>query len=295
MRVSRANFLPASIIPFLIGSAYAARAGYRVSPWYFCAGLIFVAAAHLTGNIVNEFYDFYSGADAGAQRKSPFFGGSRAIQDGTCSPLLVRRYAIITTLSALLVLSLAAYGRRDAVLFLLGSAGIFLAIEYTAPPFRFAYRGLGEAAIFFLFGIGLIMGSAYLFTGVLSSESFFLALPVSFLICAVILCNEIPDLKGDARAFKNTLVSLIGAQHAVTLYAVILACAFMSIIVLVLRGTLPRTAFFLTTFLLAGARNYCILRKKNPSLEEYSEVSKMTIMMHALISSGIAIFLFMDT
>ena len=54
-RASRMHFLPASVLPFVLGAVYASRAGYNVTSGRFITGLAGIASAHLAGNLFNDF------------------------------------------------------------------------------------------------------------------------------------------------------------------------------------------------------------------------------------------------
>jgi 1,4-dihydroxy-2-naphthoate octaprenyltransferase len=161
VRATRAHFLPASLIPFCIGAAFAFSSGFAINAFRFFAGITGVAAAHLAGNVLNDYFDDRSKADTITLRKSPFFGGSRVIQDGLLGPSGMLRLALaFLAVSFICGAALFFSVRSLFFLFYVIAAGVLI-VEYTAPPLRLAYNRWGEADIFLCFGIALTPGAFY--------------------------------------------------------------------------------------------------------------------------------------
>lgn len=290
-KAARALFLPASILPFLIGAAYAFKVNGSIPAAKFILGLAAVGSMHLAGNLFNDYFDYKSGADNIADRMSPFFGGSQVIQRG------VLRSSQVLSLS--LVFAGLALGSglgiyvltKDAVfLFIMIMTGA-LTVEYTAPPLRLAYNRLGELDIFVLFGVFLVTGSFYLLTGVFNMECVVLSLPVSFLVTAIIVCNEIPDYACDRAAGKHNLISLVGGERGYTLYAATLVLSALSLVAGVLFNILPTPALTMLLFYGIGARAIFMLSQKSIVLPQFIQASALTILLHTLVGAGTILFL----
>jgi 1,4-dihydroxy-2-naphthoate octaprenyltransferase len=283
-RISRANFLPASIVPFLIGAAFAHRSGYTIPAGIFVLGTLGVATAHLAANLFNDYFDYVQGCDASSATKSPFFGGSKAIQEGAASSKEVLSLALIFLSIALFCGLGIMRALHDANIFLLMLGALFLLVGYTAPPFKFAYRRMGEAVIFLMFGVYLVMASYYVFSGLFSLHSFFASLPISFLIAAVIICNEIPDYDNDERAGKHTIVSLSGKGKGYLLYATCLLCSYLSIAYNVMVGAFHQVSLISVFFYTLGVRAAVILKKYSSNeIRDFNRASGYTIVLHSVV------------
>ena len=78
IKALRAPFLAGSIVPVLIGSAYAVlQQQFMFLP--FLVTVLGVGALHLGSNLINDYYDA-KGSDPINIRLTPFSGGSRVIQ-----------------------------------------------------------------------------------------------------------------------------------------------------------------------------------------------------------------------
>lgn len=92
IRVSRANFIPVSILPYSVGALFAARD----CPFHllkFLLGLFGGSLVLIAACLLNEYWDYRFRADLLEDGCHPYFGGSKVIQEGLLSPAAVRRGA----------------------------------------------------------------------------------------------------------------------------------------------------------------------------------------------------------
>jgi len=198
LRATRLPFLSATVVPIGLGIAVAGL--HRQWHWWL-AILTIVAGAcvHLGLNVANDVFDTMSGADQANVTPTQFSGGSRVILYG----LLTLRQMVLLMLGFYAAaigigLFLAAYTAFWPV-FWLGVAGVFISVFYTAPPFRFVHRGIGELMVALGFGPIMTMGAYYVQAQRWSWEAFYVSLPVAILIALVLYVNEVPDRPGTPR------------------------------------------------------------------------------------------------
>jgi 1,4-dihydroxy-2-naphthoate octaprenyltransferase len=94
------------------------------------------------------------------------------------------------------------------IVFALVSA--FFGISYSAAPFKFSYRGLGEVIIGIMFGPLAMMGVFFAATGVFSFPLLYLSVAVGLLVSNIIYTHSILDIDADKEVNKYTLAVLIG-------------------------------------------------------------------------------------
>lgn len=283
LKAARADFLPASIIPFFIGIFYALNRGFPLSLPKLILGLIGVIAAHLSANLFNDYYDYKSGADNQNSKVSPFFGGSRAIQNGVFSAKEVLRFALFFLFIAFVCLVGVFILTLDFIIFFFVAAALFLAVEYTALPLKLAYRLMGELTIFILFGVGLVMGSFYLFSGKFSPSSFLISLPISFLIAAVIIANQVPDFNSDIKVGKKNLLLLTGVSRAYIVYGILILLSFVFLLLNVLIGNLSVYAVSAGVIYVLAIPAFFNLKDKLNNIEKLIETSRLTLIQHSLV------------
>ncbi len=293
-KAARADFLPASVIPFLIGAFYALSRGFSLSLPKLILGLTGVVAAHLSANLFNDYYDYKSGADNQTAKVSSFFGGSRAIQDGLFTDKKILKFSLLFLFFAFLSLLGIFILTTDFTFVIFVSIALFFALEYTAPPLKLAYNKMGELTIFVLFGVGLVMGSFYLFSGAFSLGSFLISLPISFLIASVIVCNQVPDFDSDIRAGKNNLLSLTDIKHAYILYGLLILFSLFSLFLNIRFEVLPRYAILVGLIYFFAIRAFLNLKSNLSDINKLIQASRLTLIQHFLIGAAIILILIIN-
>lgn len=253
LRELRAPFFEASIVPVLVGGAWAYYAAGQWDWPLFCWTLLGVVCLHAGANVANDYFDHRSGNDAANEDfVRPFSGGSRLIQDKLLTP------------RAVLVLALGCFAAGCvAGLYLLlavglpvlwfGLAGLAGGYCYSAPPVKLAARGLGEPVIALLFGVLPTLGAAYVQTRTFSRDALLLSLSLAVLILLVIFINQFPDYRADAAAGKRNWVVRLGRRRAARLYVLLLALWPLPILAGVGAGRFPAGLLLALTPGLAAA------------------------------------------
>jgi 1,4-dihydroxy-2-naphthoate octaprenyltransferase len=243
LKALRAPFLAGSLVTVLVGSAYAFSLG-AFFPALFGITLLGVGSLHLGANLLNDYYDA-RGSDPINVRLTPFSGGSRVIQEGKLSA-----YAVLLMSLFFLAVGVASgicliFLNRPWVAFF-GGLGLFAGWVYSASPFQWMSKGLGELVIFLAFGPLITLGSFYVMTNSVNWPAFAAGFPQGFLVAAIIWINEFPDFQADTEAGKKNLVVRMGLKSSRYGYGVIMLCAFASIIFLV--GAVGMPYFIMVSF-----------------------------------------------
>ncbi len=236
VRAGRLPFLTASILPAVVGVAMARPPR---NPALAALGMLAVAMAHLSANLMNDLGDAATGVDAIDERYFGFFGGSKLIQRGVVSSrayLAGSLAAAGVSLGAVGALAMA-YG---SLLPLAVAAGaVLLAWAYSARPLRLSYHFAGEATVFVLFGPLAALAGYYAACGqAWSPVVLWVALPMGLMTAGILLANEVPDAAEDAHARKRNLVALVGAGRGWLLYAAAVIAAVGIAALAVWRGGL---------------------------------------------------------
>jgi 1,4-dihydroxy-2-naphthoate octaprenyltransferase len=230
MVIMRLPFLTASLVPVLIGAAWASAKGLASPfPWLLFALTFFGAAAmHVAANTLNDYFDWTSGTDkVNNDYFLPFSGGSRSMELGLISEKGVLKLGLTALGLASALGLIVTVLTRQPVLILIGLAGVFSAYFYTAPPLRLAARkGLGELLIGLNFGPLMTAGTVIALTGRISWEAFAIGLPVGLLTTAILWINQFPDEESDRISGKHNLVVVLGKERARWGYVLLMVAAF---------------------------------------------------------------------
>jgi 1,4-dihydroxy-2-naphthoate octaprenyltransferase len=282
IRALRLPFLSASVLPFIFGSLVV-RYYFNFAGFFY--GLIAVIATHLSANLINDYADAKSGADAYDKNFYKFFGGSKLIQKGVFSEKFYLKAAILFVLVSISSVILLYFNLKRFIVLSSYLAIIILSWQYSARPLKLSYRRLGEFVIFLTFGPALVMGGYFIQTKIFPNlKGALLSLPFGFLTTAILFINEIPDFKDDIKAKKYTWVSVTGPKRAFMLYYAFVLLAFISILICVLRRHLTPFSCFSFIPVLFAIRAANILQKFTDDKVRLMDSSRLTIMIHTLVS-----------
>ena len=207
MLASRPRTLPAAAAPVIVGSAVAWYDGL-FQPGPALAALLAALLLQIGANLANDVFDFHRGADT-AERLGPL----RVTQAGLLAPKQVLAGMwLCFGLAALLGVYLTLTAGWPVIV--IGLASILAAIAYTGGPFPLGYYGLGDAAVFLFFGLAAVCGTYYVQALKLDWLAFWSALPMGFLITAILVVNNLRDIDTDRAAGKHTLAVRLGVSGA---------------------------------------------------------------------------------
>ena len=238
---TRPAFLGVTLCACLVGLATAHGSGVIVESTRAALTIAFALFAHAGINVLNDYYDARSGADAAnTERVFPFTGGSRFIQNGVLSEAETARLGwglLLPVVPAGLWLA----AQSGIGLVALGVAGLFLGWAYTAPPLALVSRGLGEIAVAAGWLI-VVAGSDFVQRGAWSFLPVAAGLSYALLVAAILFFNEFPDHRGDAAAGKRTLVVRFGPDGAKWSCVGLVVGAYAWLMLMVGRELLPHAA-----------------------------------------------------
>jgi 1,4-dihydroxy-2-naphthoate octaprenyltransferase len=202
----------------LIGSGVAA--GYGEFSWWRAALALVVALALQVGvNYANDYSDGVRGSDE--HRVGPV----RLVAAGLAPP----RQVLLAALSCFFAAGVAGLALAAVTSWWLVAAGvacIAAAWFYTGGPRPYGYRGLGEVFVFAFFGVVAVAGTAYVQMSAFSWLGLAAAVPAGLLACALLMVNNLRDIRSDTMAGKRTLAVLLGDARSRLAYQVVLVLPF---------------------------------------------------------------------
>jgi 1,4-dihydroxy-2-naphthoate octaprenyltransferase len=238
----------ASVVPFVVGVAIAFEQRATIRWGLAAAAFAAIFLVEVGKNAVNDLCDFETDIAVAPEERSPFSGGKRVLVDALLTDHDLVIIAWVAFLAAGAV-GLEVAGRTRPELLLLGLAAALISVVYAAPPLKLAARGLGELAVFAVYGPGIVLGTVLLLDGTISLEAVLASITLGLLIANVLLINEIPDERADRLAGKKTLVVRLGRDRAEALLAIAFTVAWVIPVVAAAYGLVP----FRITATLAGS------------------------------------------
>jgi 1,4-dihydroxy-2-naphthoate polyprenyltransferase len=217
---TRPRTLPAAVVPVLIGSGVAAGYG-KFSLWRAALALVVALALQIGVNFANDYSDGVRGSDSAERRVGPM----RLVGSGLASPGQVKLAAFGCFFAACCAgLALAAVTSWWLVLG--GALAVLAAWFYTGGSRPYGYRGLGEVSVFAFFGVAAVAGTAYVQMGRLSWLGLAASIPAGLLSCALLMVNNLRDIRSDSESGKRTLAVRIGDARSRSVYLLFLLVPF---------------------------------------------------------------------
>jgi 1,4-dihydroxy-2-naphthoate polyprenyltransferase len=228
----RAPSLSAAAIPVLLGVAIAARDGY-FSLGRMMLALIGAIAIQAGTNLINDYYDYRSGADS-----EQSLGPSMVIQRGLLTPEQVWRGGIVAfAIGAVIGLVLVAMCGWPILA--LGVPSIAAGYFYTASPVSLAYVALGELTVFVFMGPVIVIGTYFVMAMHFSAAALWASIPLGFMVAGILHANNIRDIESDKRHGKRTIATMLGRTGARYELVALDVAAYATTIAAVLAHTLP--------------------------------------------------------
>ena len=216
---ARPRTLPAALSPVLVGTG-AAVAGGGARPVRALLALVVALALQIGVNYANDYSDGIRGTDDAR------VGPLRLVGSGVARPAAVLAAALASfALAAVVGLVLALL--TSLLLLLVGLAALAAAWGYTGGKSPYGYRGLGEVSVFVFFGLVAVVGTTYVQTGDLTLLALAGGVASGALACSILVTNNLRDIPTDTVSGKQTLAVRIGAARSRTLYAALVATAFV--------------------------------------------------------------------
>lgn len=264
-KASRFQVIPVMLIPVFLGALGAFVWKGEFHPILFMVTLIGAGAAHLFSNMINDLWDYRSGADTAAKNTPEVIStNSGFLAGGIMSEKAFARLTwSLLGFAVLCGVVLSLYSGWPVIVF--GGLGGLIAYFYVAPPIQFGYRGKGlsELAILLSFGVLPIMGSYYVQTGDLSLRSALLSMPIGLLTTLVLFNHHFLHWQADKQAGKHTLVVVWGEKRALRFSKTLLALAYAFLVLCIFMGILPAYAIVALLTAIPLYRVYGRLKEHN--------------------------------
>jgi 1,4-dihydroxy-2-naphthoate octaprenyltransferase len=217
-----------------VGSALAALDGNFSWPLYLFT-LVSMVILHAATNLINDYYDVLGGVDYDAVSTAQY--RPHPLLEGKLKPEHVR-YGSYLLYGLAIIAGLYLSVTRGWIIFVIGVIGVVSSITYTAPPFKYKYKALGEFSVFLMWGPLMVQGAYYVQRQVLSKEAFFVSLPFGALVALVLLVNNLRDMNHDQEKGIVTLPMVIGRSNGIRLYVTLLVMAYLSVLWMSFMGPL---------------------------------------------------------
>jgi len=230
---TRPQFLLLSVVLAFLGTCIAWYDG-AFHLGYALLAFVGLLLAHISANVLNDYFDYKSGIDLETKR-TPFSGGSGILPAGLLKPRQVFWFGLVSFLLAAGIGVYFVVVRGWLLLPLLLVAALCILL-YTPIILRLRWPewapGLGMGILPVL-GAYFVQTTTYLPAVVAS-------IPSGILVHNLLLLNEFPDVEADKKAGRKTMPIVIGKRRASIIYSILTVVVYLWIVSGVVAGQMPR-------------------------------------------------------
>ncbi len=231
IQAARPATLWAALAPVLVAAGLASGDG--VFRWdAFIAAALGSVAIQVATNFANDASDAKRGADTEDR-----IGPTRMVATGVITERQMWTATGLTfgvaALAGVWLITIAGW-----IIAIIGVASILAGLGYVGGPRPYGYRGLGEIFVFVFFGVVATVGSRFVHDQTFPLDAWLLAIPMGFLVTAILVANNIRDIETDRAVGKRTLAVILGRPRTKQLYAGLIYGTFAAITIF---GTLRLT------------------------------------------------------
>jgi 1,4-dihydroxy-2-naphthoate octaprenyltransferase len=290
IKMLRVQFLIGIVFPLIVGTltAFSISGSFRI-PGFFLVMLMGLGL-HLATDVYNDIYDTKQGADIKAnERRNSYSGGSGILLE---KPYLMARMYFIAR-GSLLLSFLAMIGLLFVIeqplwlyVILIYAVSAFLSKYYTAAPFKFGYRGIGEILIWFSFGPLAIMLAGFS-QNMMMQGTFYAVMPATgFSTLTILWVGQLIDLPDDKAAGKIGLVLRMGTKKASYGYLMIQLLLMWNILMLAFFIFHPGWPLFLALipFVIILPKIWNLVKKHHSAPMQLVPVAKLNTALYVLFS-----------
>lgn len=242
----------ASMTPFLLANAYVLYHYKGFNLLNFILMLISLLAVDMATTALNNFQDYLT-----AKKKHGF---NYEVHNAVVKYNLASRTVFITIImlfSIAVVSGLLLYLRTDLLIILLGALSFLVGILYTSGPIPISRTPFGEVFSGFFMGFIITFLTIYIQKSDLINLSligaklnltiiypdliriFIFSFPLILEIAAIMLANNICDIKDDLSNNRYTLATYLGKERSLTIFSWLYYFSYLSVLAAILLNIVP--------------------------------------------------------
>ena len=221
--------------------------------------------AHTGSNLVNDFWDFRHGADTPDSPRVNYGPHPFASEGVQVRSFVLVTMAILAAATAIGVYLTVASGPGVLVFALTGA---FVLLFYSGGPLPMKYFGLGEVAVFIVWGPLMIGGSYYVLAGDLPPWVIVASIPYALGVTTVLMGKHVDKVDFDRGRKIRTLPVLLGEAPARRLTQLLSLAMYAAVAGVVVWQRMPGLLLVVAALPMLGTMLRAYNAPKPPALQE---------------------------
>ncbi len=239
-----------------------AAAERRFQGIHFAFVLVGFVVAHMISNLSNDYFGYKRGHD------TPDSPRMRYTVHPLASGVLDKRI-LITGLAILAVIGAGVTGffvvERGWPAVAFAAAGIALLLLYDAAPVPLKSIGLGEPAVFLVWGPLMVGGGYAMITGQVSAGAFYASIPYGLGVMSILTGKHIDQMDFDAGRGIRTLPVLLGEKGARVFNVATVVLIYVVTAALIAIGQLTAFAALIVVAFPRALRAISVMSRPRPA------------------------------
>jgi 1,4-dihydroxy-2-naphthoate octaprenyltransferase len=224
--------------------------------------LVGLVVAHMISNLSNDYFGYRRGHDTPDSPRMRYT--VHPLASGVLDPrTLVTGLAILAVIGTAITAYFIVERGSLAVVFV--AAGIALMLLYDAAPIPLKSIGLGEPAVFLVWGPLMVGGGYAMITGHVSSAAFCASIPYGLGVMSILTGKHIDQMDFDAAKGNRTVPVLLGERSARALNVATIVLTYSITGVLIALGRLTPFAAIIVVALPRAFRAVSIMSRQRPA------------------------------
>jgi 1,4-dihydroxy-2-naphthoate octaprenyltransferase len=288
-KMIRAPFLSSIIAPIVVGTLLSFYINGSLDVINFIIVLIIGVGLHVATNVYNDIYDTIQGTDKVNVHRNESSGGSGVLLDNPelmGKMYFLARTGLVMALAGTIALTPLISRELWPHLWGLFLLSAFFSKYYTAPPFKLAYRGLGEFSVWFAFG-PMAVFIATVAQGIGFHPMVLLLMPATGLsTSSILLAGQLIDLDADRDGGKHGVASRLGTRFTSVLYLLVQLAIVTNIILLFVYypGSTWPLLLALIPYVFIFPKAAGIILKHHDNPDKIKVGAKFTVLTHIAFS-----------
>ena len=283
MRIGGIRICTASLVPMIVATVLAySKYGVFSFKWWILS-IVSIMLIETGKHCFNDVVDYVSGVDLSIEpdKVTPYSGGKKVLTENLLS---VKEAKVIGTITIAIAAAIGIYIAvvREPLVWPIGIIGVFFAISYSVPPFKFCYRGLGEIVIGITYGPLIFLGMYVVMAGTIDLIAVLASIPIGILVTNIIWINQYPDYEADKMHWKKNWVVRLGKQRGLVVYKILYVLIFLSFIVI---SVTTRNYYWLISLVTIpmAIKSYQIAVKYYNDIQRLIKANELTLKMYVVM------------